>query len=667
MKFRPPGLLEKNANPDLIMMICTAGHVDHGKTALVKLLTGCNTDRLKEEQERGMTIELGFAPCFLGGNLYCGIVDVPGHEKFIKNMVSGVSGIDLAILVIAADDGIMPQTIEHLQIMELLGVQAGIVALTKIDLVSKERIEEITNEIKNFLKGTFLEDAPICPVSSVTFEGYFEFYELLINKIKSLSKRNVPGIFRMPIGTVFSSKGFGTVVTGIPVSGTIDVGAQIEVVPGNQIGKIRGMQHFGRDATSGGIGQCLALNIPDFNRKPPVRGQVLCLPNYLKPATIFHSYVKVLPNLEKPIQNAEQIKFHTGTVEESGKIYILEESADNTLLATIVLHNPIVASINDRVIIRHFSPNETIAGGEILDITYDTNRPKKTQILNELNEYLEFFKGIDLTSEKGITKKIEYYLSKKQKMGAFLSDISKGTLLPQESVINSLKKLIEENIVMPLNENLTSFQQNDFFILRNNYDYWLNTIQSQIQKAMKEEKVVSINISDFNKELNLPKPLLEQIQKDLERNKLVSVIGSKLALKGAKDEFNEDERKMLEKIIAIYEESSFQSPRPNELQNILKVPQEKINRLLEYLFNEKMLIQLTKNVILSYKHLIKAQELVINTIKEKGMLDSGDFKFMINSTRKYALAILDFFDEKRITIRINNHRKLTPDYQRYLF
>jgi len=209
MAQKPPGLFDPAGRSDLIMMVCTAGHVDHGKTSLVKQLTGCNTDRLKEEQERGLTIELGFAPCMLRGDVSIGIVDVPGHEKFVRNMVSGVPGIDLCLLVIAADDGIMPQTVEHLQIMELLGVRGGIVALTKIDLVSPERVDELIHGIADFLEGTFLEGCPICPVSSETFDGYFEFYDTLVDRVKAAKKSRANGIFRMPIERVFSQQGFG--------------------------------------------------------------------------------------------------------------------------------------------------------------------------------------------------------------------------------------------------------------------------------------------------------------------------------------------------------------------------------------------------------------------------------------------------------------------------
>ncbi|HPS00559.1 MAG TPA: GTP-binding protein, partial [Candidatus Sumerlaeota bacterium] len=217
MSLKPLGRLSPRIeNPEVLMMLCTAGHVDHGKTSLVTLLTGCQTDRLKEEQERGLTIELGFAPCFLGGNHCVGIVDVPGHEKFVKNMVAGVSGIAMTLLVIAADDGIMPQTIEHFQIMDLLGVRHGMIALTKTDLVEPDVVEQRIQEIRGFFAGTFLDGVPICPVSSHTFEGYPEFYQTLLDEIGRAAHRPRPGVFRMPVEKVFTQEGFGSVVTGIP-------------------------------------------------------------------------------------------------------------------------------------------------------------------------------------------------------------------------------------------------------------------------------------------------------------------------------------------------------------------------------------------------------------------------------------------------------------------
>lgn len=348
------------------MMVCTAGHVDHGKTQLVKMLTGCQTDRLRDELERGLTIELGFAPCFLGNGLCVGIVDVPGHEKFVRNMVAGVSGIEMAILVVAADDGIMPQTVEHVQIMELLGVRDGIVVLTKTDLVSAETVEQRTHEVREFLTGTFLESAPVCPVSSETFVGYPEFYALLVSRISHHRLRRDTRVFRMPVERTFTRPGFGLVVTGIPVTGSIRIGDQVEVVPGQLRGHVRGLQTFLHDANEGEAGQCLALNVPEYAKTPPTRGQVLCLPGYLRPASFFHVRLQAVPGLDRPLRNAEQVKFHAGTAEEPAKLYLLEETElppGQSMLGTVAVANPVAAAVTDRFIIRRMSPQLTVAGG----------------------------------------------------------------------------------------------------------------------------------------------------------------------------------------------------------------------------------------------------------------------------------------------------------------
>jgi len=372
MTHKPPGLLRARMDADLQMMICTAGHVDHGKTRLVKLLTGCSTDRLKEEQERGLTIELGFAPCVLAGEVCVGIVDVPGHEKFVRNMVAGVSGIDMAVLVVAADDGVMPQTVEHLQIMELVGVRHGMVALTKTDLVAAERVEDVARQVRELLAGTFMAGARVCPVSSETLDGFLELYDGLVEEVRGLSRRRSAHVFRMPILNTFSSEGFGSVVTGIPVDGTIANGQRVELVPGGEVGSVRGIQRFLRDASAGGFGQCLAVNVPDFGKIRPRRGQVLCLPGHLRAAQVFELRVKVVAGIERPLRNAEEVVFHTGTSEERGKLYLLEEK---TLgpgaigLASIVLSKPVPAVAHDRYIVRRSSPARTIARGSLTWVT----------------------------------------------------------------------------------------------------------------------------------------------------------------------------------------------------------------------------------------------------------------------------------------------------------
>lgn len=660
-KHQPPGELKAGTRPNVMMMVCTAGHVDHGKTQLVRLLTGCETDRLKTEKERGLTIELGFAPCVLEGDLCVGIVDVPGHEKFVKNMVAGVSGIDMTILVVAADDGIMPQTIEHFQIMELLGVSHGIVALTKIDLVSEERINEVSEEIRDFLKGTFMEDAPICPVSSQTYDGFPEFYDALVGQAKSLSRRRTFGIFRMPVSHVFKQKGFGVVVMGIPVDGTIQVGAEVEVVPGNQKGKIVGIQQFMNETTDGEFGQCLALNIPTLVKKPPVRGQVLSFPGYLEPFSSFHVRLKAIPDLQNPIRNAEQIKFHSGTIEQAGKIYLLEDQSlqeGEEGLATVVLAHPVVAAAGDRFIIRRLTPVTTIAGGEILAVSHDAKRQKKKFVAEQLNAHLAFFKGIDPMNPEGLEKRVEYFLRMERKNSTSLDEMSRGILLKKEVVKDSLAGLIENKKVILLGA--------EHYIHSDTYRTLLADAESRLQKVASEEGTLSLTSGMLRQGFDWPARLWRMIEEDLQRRGVVERKGNKFILRAAVEKLSEDERRLMARIQKIFADAGFHSPRPEELPEMTQASQKQIGRILDYLFSQKKLIRLSKNVVLDYDVFKGAQDMVVKVINEKGTLDSADFKAHIGSSRKYALAVLDFLDLQRITVRSGNIRKLTPDYQRNL-
>jgi len=661
MKHQPPGELRSGTKPNVLMMVCTAGHVDHGKTQLIRLLTGCETDRLKVEKERGLTIELGFAPCVLEGELCIGIVDVPGHEKFIKNMVAGVSGIDMTILVVAADDGIMPQTIEHFQIMELLGVSRGIVALTKIDLVSEERIQQLSREIRGFLKDTFMEDTPICPVSSQTYAGFPEFYDALVQQAKSLSRQSKLGIFRMPVSHVFKRKGFGVVVMGIPVAGTIQVGAEIEVIPGYQKGKIVGIQQFLNDTPDGEYGQCLALNIPDFDKKLPVRGQVLSLPGYLEPASTFHIQLRTIRGLQSPIRHAEQVKFHTGTIEQLGKIYLLEDEVlgeGKTALATIVLSSPVVAAAQDRFIIRRLSPLTTVAGGKILAVSRAEKRQKKKRIAEQLNEYLAFFQDVDPLSAEGMERKVECTLCTELKNSASLEEISRGTLLTMDVVKDVLSRLVENEKVISLGA--------EYYIHSATYNAFLSSVESRLRKAVSEDGALSLTISQLRQDFDWPVRLWKKIEEDLQRRDVVKREGTRFILQAAVEKLSVEKRRLMTNIQKVYAETGYHSPRPDELPMMLRASKEEVDRILNYLYSQKKLIRLSKNVVLDYGSFKRAQDKVVDTIKENGALDSADFKQYIGSTRKYALGILDFLDSQRITVRSGNIRKLTPDYLKNL-
>ena len=260
----------------------TAGHIDHGKTALIKCLTGCDTDRLKAEKQRGMSIELGFAPCMISG-LEIGIVDVPGHENFIKTMVAGATAIDGVIFVIAADDGVMPQTREHLDILGLLGIKYGIVALTKVDCVDDNRLQAVTTEIQNFLVGTFLQNEQIIPVSGITGQGFNGFYEALKELVGTIKPKKTDGVFRMPIERAFSLKGYGTVVAGIPISGSIATGDEVVVLPKGIKGRTKAIQVYKRNSDTALSGQCAAINVSQWDYKTIRRGDVVTVGKYFSP------------------------------------------------------------------------------------------------------------------------------------------------------------------------------------------------------------------------------------------------------------------------------------------------------------------------------------------------------------------------------------------------
>jgi selenocysteine-specific elongation factor len=657
----PPGLLQPHIHPEVLMMISTAGHVDHGKTRLVMNLTGCQTDRLKEEQERGLTIELGFAPCFLGDNLCVGIVDVPGHERFVRTMVAGVSGIDLTVLIIAADDGIMPQTVEHLQIMELMGVRHGMVALTKIDLVDPARVTQRTAEIAEFLKGTFLEGSPICPVSSETGEGYAEFYGCLVGRIKSLQRRPGSGVFRMPVERVFTQQGFGEVVTGIPVAGCIRIGDAVSLTPGGQTGRVRGVQCFGRDSREGQAGQCLALNVPEWGKTPPVRGQVMVPPGYLPAATQFHVRIKAVPRLDPPLRHAEEVQFHTGTAESPARIFLLEDKTlpgGGTMLASVVTDRPLAAAPGDRFILRRAATMTTVAGGRIRLTSADALRPRRQVVLAQLTDWETFFAGIDPDSTDGIRRRVEYAVRQRGAQGATLLEAARDAMLPAESAQSDLVALRDSGQLLE--------PKSGTFLHVDNFRACRVEIESRLKKARDEEHRLNLPVSECRQGLAWSAVVWSAVLRDLEKSGRIGVQGDMILLQANVDGLSDPDRELAARLLALYEESGYHSPRPDELPERLAVTAPAAGRMLDFLLRQKKLVKVDDNVVLAYTHYKTAQDLAVETIKRDGVLNSPAFRDRLQTTRKYAMAILDFMDRQRITMRVLNDRRLMSGYERNL-
>lgn len=366
------------------IVIGTAGHIDHGKSSLVEILTGVNPDRLKEEKERGLTIDLGFAPLSLPNGKKVGIIDVPGHEKFIKNMVAGASGIDFVILVIACDDSVMPQTREHLEIMQILGIKSGLIALTKIDLVDDDLALLAKEEIQEFLQGTFLENSPILPISSVTQKGFKEFKSVLFKNLQEVTPKTNHGIFRMPIQRVFSKHGHGTVITGIPVSGEVREGDTLEVLPSKAKGRVKKIQAYGTSVKKGGAGHSTALNIKDIDYKKIHRGDVIASPGFFEAVHFIEAKFQYLHTIKTPLLHMTPIRFHTGTLEEMGKVAIIGQEKlmpGETGYIQIRLENPVAVATGDRFVVRLSSPMITIGGGVIIGIGEKNSSDLKTKLL----------------------------------------------------------------------------------------------------------------------------------------------------------------------------------------------------------------------------------------------------------------------------------------------
>jgi selenocysteine-specific elongation factor len=353
------------------VLIATAGHVDHGKTALVRILTGIETDTLKEERERGLTIDAGFAPCELRPDLKACIVDLPGHEKLVRNLVAGAAGVDLLLLVVAADDSVMPQTVEHLRIAEFLGIERGIVALTRIDLVGDDLRDLAIEEVREILVGTPLADAPLFPVSATTGEGCEELWRGLVQVASAIRQRSAGEAFRMPVHRVFSPPGIGTVVTGMPAAGRIAVGESVELLPAGLSGRVRSIEYHGTSVVEGAVGQCLALVVSGVKAGTVARGDVLAASGRFRPHPVVDVRVRVLADAARPLEHQAPVRFHAGTALVCGRIFLLDcdrVPPGGSALARFRGDAPVVVATGDRFVLGQYSPVVTIGGGRVLGV-----------------------------------------------------------------------------------------------------------------------------------------------------------------------------------------------------------------------------------------------------------------------------------------------------------
>ncbi|MCJ7829902.1 MAG: selenocysteine-specific translation elongation factor, partial [Desulfobacterales bacterium] len=423
------------------VILGTAGHIDHGKTSLIRSLTGIDTDRLKEEKLRGITIELGFASMDLPSGQHVGIVDVPGHEKFVKNMVAGATGIDIVAMVIAADEGVMPQTREHMEICTLLGIRHGFVVLSKVDLVDEEWRELVEQDIGEFVQGSFLEEAPVIPFSAVTGQGIPEFTQALEELCPKVPERSTAGLFRLPVDRVFTMKGFGTVITGTLISGRVRVGDTITVYPSGKTSKVRGVLVHNQSVEAAEAGMRTAINFQGLDKSTVNRGEVVALPGTLKPSYMLDLSLHFLASNPKPAKNRQRVRFHAGTSEILGNLILLDREElqpGERAVVQVRLDAPATCVRDDRYVIRSYSPVRTIGGGWVLNPI----PPKHKRLKPETVE------GLSRLAEQDPEALIAYHLEAAGYEGLLLSDLKIMTNLPEKRLESTLQGLLSQRSVL---------------------------------------------------------------------------------------------------------------------------------------------------------------------------------------------------------------------------
>jgi selenocysteine-specific elongation factor len=621
------------------IIVGTAGHIDHGKSTLVKTLTGIDPDRLKEEQERGMTIDLGFARFSLPDGRRVGMVDVPGHERFIKNMVAGATGIDLVVLVVAADDGVMPQTKEHLAIMQILGVKRGLVALTKIDMVDPELVALAAEDVRATLRGTFLESAPILPLSSHTGEGLAEFKAELFQRAAATEPRSDAGIFRLPVQRVFSAKGFGTVVTGIPISGAVEVGATVEVLPAGKLAKVRGIQAYQEASTRARAGHSAAFNLSDVTLEEVRRGDVVATPGFFKPVTMVAAAFEALPALEKPLHDRMQVRLHVGTAEVVGELVLLDQDVVEPgakALVQLRLEEPVVCAPGDRFVLRLASPALTLGGGAILEESRHRLKRKKAFVLDELARAEE---GLGSPREM---LEVELSRSKVARTLDELAVVIKRAKPETERLLNDLKG---QKRAQPLGalgwihlERLGDARKK----LADEMSRWF--------EQEKHRQVIDVRdlrrLTGFHPEFLDALLALEASEKKLalEPGGLVRPAGRG----GNADPATEADGKA---VLAALAKEPYQPPIVPDLEKALALPPKRLKAALELLVDRGEVVRINAEILIVRASHENARAAIVENCQKNGQLDIPSLRDRLATSRKYLIPLLEHFDAAGVTIR----------------
>ena len=622
------------------VIVGTSGHVDHGKTCLIKALSGFDTDRLKEEQKRGITIELGFANLPNDEGLHIGIIDVPGHEKFVKNMLAGIGGIDLVLLVVGLDEGVMPQTVEHFEILKMLHIRQGIIVFTKCDLVDEDWADMVEEDVDALVEGSFLENADRIRVSAYTGENIDVLKKMILDKVRVTGNRKSdPELFRLPIDRIFTREGFGTVITGTLLEGSCNVGDEIMVYPEEKLVKIRGIQSHGQSEQVAYAGQRTAINLANVKKEDLLRGQVLAAPGTMSNSIFLDAKVTLFSTTGRTLRNGDRVHFNYGSAQTIAKAVLLDKDsigAGESAYVQFRFDEPLAVKRNDRFIIRFYSPVETFGGGIILDGCPGKHKRNQEPLIQALqirengtdDEILELVlreQSIHFPSVHDIASKLNWNDSetaarlevlKKQKKALSLND---G---------NYFHKTFWDRVTDKTSELLKAFHN-----------------ENPIASGMEKEEFKSRILASFY--------LTDGKQGDVLLNELlkrgvINAVGSTVALAGFEASYSDAHAGMRKAMLKTYMEAGFEAPATDDVLGMFKDKKQSKQVLMD-IVKEGSLVKLNPGAYLYKEHYEKAVALMREHFATHDTMSLAEFRDILGTSRKYVLLILEYLDEKRIT------------------
>ena len=629
------------------VIVGTAGHVDHGKTCLIKALSGIDTDRLKEEKKRGITIELGFANLIDTDGVHIGIIDVPGHEKFVKNMLAGIGGIDLVLLVIALDEGVMPQTVEHFEILKMLQIRQGIVVLTKSDTVDSDWADMVEEDVRELIKGSFLEQAEMIRVSSYTGENIDVLRQKIVAMAKQAGKRREEKeLFRLPIDRVFTMEGFGTVVTGTLIEGMCEAGEEVMVYPQERLLKIRGVQSHGQKEEKACAGQRTAINLAGIKKEELSRGEVLAYPGSLVNSTMVDATLRLFDSTQRKLKNGDRVHLSYGSAQAIGKVILLDcdvVEAGQEALVQLRFDDPICVKRNDKFIIRFYSPVETFGGGTVLNPAADKHKRGQEDVIESLKLKKT---GTDMEILEQMVNEESRRFPEAEDLAAWM-DLTVSEAEQMLDTLRNKKKILHlndgsfvgktywEKVSELANQVLAHFHREN------------PIVEGMDREELKSRLAERMHLKSGKK--------AEALIAELEKRKVITIQGSVVSVAGFTVSYSDEASQMMTDMENIYKKAGIEVPSTDELVGAYK-DRKQARQVLSELTKKGILVKAGTGVLMHKELWDRALNILREHLAANPQITLGEFRDLLGTSRKYAVMLLETYDQMKITKKTGDAR-----------